>query len=242
MKTWLLLRLFIFCFIYSFAQKKDQHANTISYHHIFYSGLQLNNNGFGVNFVRGFHKTIKKKKLYELALTTLKHPREVKVISSDGSSGFVFGKKNSVYNLRFGKGQHNVLAYKPFGEGVELKFIYATGIVTTFLKPIYYFITYGDNQTVSLEQFDEKRHNEYNIRQTGPFFKGFYDIVVQPGIFGKFALNFEYATQRSSLRSLELGAFIDGYYKNVEILAFAKNYSIIVSLYLSLQFGKKWYR
>jgi hypothetical protein len=72
----------------------------------------------------------------------------------------------------------------------------------------------------------------------GLFFKGFYDIVVQPGIFGKFALNFEYATQRSSLRSLELGAFIDGYYKNVEILAFAKNYSIIVSLYLSLQFGK----
>ena len=34
------------------------------------------------------------------------------------------------------QGQHNIIAYKPFGEGVELKTIYTFGVTTTFLKPI----------------------------------------------------------------------------------------------------------
>ena len=141
-----------------------------------------------------------------------------------------------------GWGQHNIIAYKPFGEGVELKTIYTFGVTATFLKPIYYYMAYGNNQMVSLEKFDEQRHNVYNVVKSGPYFKGFNEIAVQPGIFGKFALNFEYATEKSSIRSLEVGAVVDGYYKDVEILAFADNYPIIVSLYISLQFGKKWYR
>ena len=93
-----------------------------------------------------------------------------------------------------------------------------------------------------METFDEKRHDVYNIYGVGPYFKGFSELSVQPGIFGKFALNFEYAVERTSIRSLEVGAVVDGYVKNVKILAFANNHPVYVSLYLSLQFGKKWYR
>ena len=242
MKSWLLILFLVVFFVDSFAQKKDKHDHTIGYHHIFYSGVQINTNGFGGGLRRGFHETARKKKLYEIGFTTVKHPREVKMLSSDGGEGFVFAKKNSVFNLRLGWGQHNIIAYKPFGEGVELKTIYTFGVTATFLKPIYYYMAYGNNQMVSLEKFDEQRHNVYNVVKSGPYFKGFNEIAVQPGIFGKFALNFEYATEKSSIRSLEVGAVVDGYYKDVEILAFADNYPIIVSLYMSLQFGKKWYR
>ena len=242
MRNWLLALILIFCLTDSSAQKQDKHDHTVGYHNIFYSGIQINTNGFGGSARRGFHKTARKKKLYEVGFTTLKHSREVKMLSSDGVDGFVFAKKNSVFNLRMGKGQHNVIAFKPFGEGIELKTIYAFGINATFLKPIYYYMAYGDNQTVQLEKFDEDQHNVYNVVKSGSYFKGFKEIVLQPGIFGKFALNFEYAAERSSIRSLEVGAIIDGYYKGLEILAFADNYPIIVSLYLSFQYGKKWYR
>ena len=242
MKNWLLTLFFVFGCIDSFTQEQDKHDHTVGYHHILYSGIQINTNGLGCGVRRGFHKTARKKKLYEMGFTTLKHSREVKMLSSDGAGVFVFAKKNSAFNLRLGKGQHNIIAFKPFGEGVELKTIYSFGITTTFLKPIYYYMAYGDNQMVRLEKFDEERHNVYNVVKSGPYFKGFKEIAVQPGIFGKFALNFEYAAESSSIRSIELGAVIDGYYKDVEILAFADNYPIIVSLYLSLQYGKKWYR
>ena len=237
------LTLIIMCFnLLSLGQKKDKHNHTLGYHHIFYSGIQVNTDGFGLGFRRGFHQTVRKKHLYEIDLTTLKHPREVKILSSDGSDGFVFAKKNKAYNIRYGLGQHNILAFKPFGEGVELKTIYSFGLITTFLKPIYYYLAEGDNQQVELKKFNEEKHNIYNIINSGPYFKGFNEVRVQPGIFGKFALSIEYAAERTSIRSLELGVVVDGYYKEVEILAFADNYPGTVSLYLSLQFGKKWYR
>ena len=225
-----------------FAQEQEKHKHTVGYHHIFYSGIQINTRGLGCGVRRGFHKTARKKKLYEMGFTTLKHSREVKMLSSDGSDGFVFAKKNSAFNLRLGMGQHKIIAFKSIGEGVELKTIYSFGVTTTFLKPIYYHMAYGDNQMVSLEKFDEERHNVYNVVKSGPYFKGFKEIAMQPGIFGRFALNFEYAAESSSIRGIELGAVIDAYYKDIEILAFADNYPIIVSLYLNLQYGKKWYR
>ena len=242
MKNCFLIIVLIFSYKDSLTQKEDEKDHTVGYHNILYSDLQLNTHGFGGGLRRGYHKTVKKKKLYEISFTTLKHFREVKMLSYDGADSFVFAKKNNAFNLRFGVGQHNIIAFKPFGEGVELKTIYAVGITATFLKPIYYYMVYGDNQMVSVEKFDEQLHNVYNIVKSGPYFKGFKEIAVQPGIFGKFALNFEYAAERTSIRSLEVGAIIDGYYKDVEILAFADNYPIIVSLYISFQYGKKWYR
>ena len=101
---------------------------------------------------------------------------------------------------------------------------------------------YGDTPESSLERFDEDKHNLFNILSSGPYFKGFNELSIQPGIFGKFALNFEYAAERASIRSFEVGVVIDGYYKNVDLLAFADNYPVYVSFYLSLQYGGKWYR
>jgi hypothetical protein len=103
-------------------------------------------------------------------------------------------------------------------------------------------MVYGDDLEATLEIFDEKRHDVFNIYGNGPYFKGLRELSIQPGIFGKFALNFEYATERALIRSLEVGAIVDGYHKDVEILAFSNNYPVYVSFYLSLQFGKKWYR
>jgi len=236
------LAIFVLGSLSVISQREDQKDHTIGYHQIVYSEFQVNSHGLGVGIRRGFHKTVEIKRLFEAQFTTLKHPREVRLLPSDGSEGFTFAKVNRAYTLRFGVGEHKILAFKPFGEGVELKVIYFFGISSALLKPIYYHMVYGDDLEASLETFDEKRHDVFNIYGIGPYFKGLRELSIQPGIFGKFALSFEYAAESSSIRSIELGAVIDGYYKDVEILAFADNYPIIVSLYLSLQYGKKWYR
>ena len=226
----------------SICQKENKKDHTVGYHQIFYAGLQVNNHGLGCNFRRGFHETVKKKKFFELDFVTLKHPREVKQSTSDQTSNFVFGKLNDAYSVRFGYGKHNVLAYKPFGKGVEIKSIYSFGLTTTFLKPVYYLVIFpGQLQPVE-ERFDPEKHELYNIIGSGSYFKGFNELTLQPGLYAKMAINFEYATDRQSIRSLETGVVVDAYFNNLEILAFNRNYPVYISFYLSLQYGMKWYR
>lgn len=224
----------------SVGQKEDKQNHTIGYHQIFYAGLQINNHGFGGNFRRGFHKTVKKKKLFELDFVTLKHPREVKQKLINGN--FVFGKLNDAYSLRLGLGQHDVLAYKPFGKGVELKSIYSFGLTTTFLKPVYYLVVFPGQLQPIEERFNPEKHELYNIVGSGSYFKGFNELTLQPGLYAKLAINFEYSTERQLIRSLETGIVVDSYFKNIEILAFDRNYPVYISFYLSLQYGSKWYR
>ena len=226
----------------SVGQKEDKRDHTVGYHQIFYTGLQINNHGLGGNFRRGLHKTVKKKKLFELDFVTLKHPREVKQSLNDINGNFVFGKLNDAYSLRLGFGQHNILAYKPFGEGVELKSVYSFGLTTTFLKPVYYLVVFPGQLQPIEERFDPEKHELYNIVGSGSYFKGFNELTLQPGLYAKFALNFEYAAERQSIRSLETGVVVDAYFKNIEILALNRNYPVYISFYLSLQFGRKWYR
>ncbi len=223
-------------------QKIDKKNHTVGYHQIFYSGIEVDNHGFGGSFRRGFHKTVKIKKLFEVDLVTLKHPREVKQSTNELAGNFVFGKLNYAYNLRLGYGQHKILAYKPFGDGVELKAIYAFGLTTIFLKPAYYLVVYqGQPQPVE-ERFDSDKHELYNIVGSGSYFKGFNELTLQPGAYARLGLNFEYSSERQSIRSVEAGVIVDLYPKDVKILAFDRNYPVYVSFYLALQYGRKWYR
>lgn len=223
-------------------QKEDKQDHTVGYHQIFYGGIQINNHGFGGSFRRGFHKTVKKKRFFEADLVTIKHPREVKQSTSELARNFVYGKLNYAYNLRIGYGNHNVLAYKPFGEGVELKSIYSFGLTAAILKPAYYLIIYAGEIQATEEKFDPEKHELYNIIGSGSYFKGFNELTLQPGAYARLGLNFEYATERQSIRSLETGVVIDAYSKNLEILAFDRNYPVYISFYLTLQYGRKWYR
>ena len=70
---------------------------------------------------------------------------------------------NDAYSLRLGLGQHDVLAYKPFGKGVELKSIYSFGLTTTFLKPVYYLVVFPGQLQPFEERFDPEKHENHNI-------------------------------------------------------------------------------
>lgn len=244
MKQFFLISFLVFFSGVMMAQKPEERLRTAGYHNIFYSSLQVNNRGWGFGFRRGYHKTAKQKRLFEFDFNTLKHPREVNLLQSSGGSGFVFAKLNRAYTTRFGYGRHNVLAYKPLGDGVEIKTIATLGLTATFLMPVYYTMSNFDGDQVfpSTEKFDPEVHDIFNIVENGPYFEGLFETTIQPGIFGKFGLNFEYSPERSTIRSLEVGVVVDGYYENVEILALTDNYPIFVSFYLSLQYGSKWYR
>ena len=51
---------------------------------------------------------------------------------------------------------------------------------------------------------------------------------------------FDWAQSDDAIKSLEVGATLDAYYKKVPIMILENNALLYPNIYLSLQFGKKW--
>lgn len=233
----------LFASIKSYGQQPDDETTTVSYHKIKYFGFGLATNGYSGHFRYGKHITAKKKRLYEVEFTTFRHPKEARRASSSPTTrSYVFGKVNYAYNLRLGIGQHKVLAYKPLNGGVEIKRIVNFGISNLLLKPIYYFISVPNERIAVQERFNEEEHSVANIIGEGQYFNGFNEISYMPGIYGKFALNFEYAAERTKIQALETGVLLDGFVTRPKIMAFGENPQLFLSFYVALQFGNKKYR
>lgn len=226
-----------------FAQQPDDETSTVSYHKIHYGGMAISNSGYSAHYRYGKHITVKKKRLYEVDFSTFRHPKETRRASSSPTTrSYVYGKVNYAYNLRLGIGQHKVLAYKPLNGGVEIKRIYSFGVSNVLLKPIYYFISVPNERLAVQERFNAEEHSIANIIGEGQYFKGFNELGYVPGIYGKFALNFEYAAEKTTIRSLETGIILDGFPGQPEIMALGQNPNLFLSFYVALQYGIKKYR
>ena len=237
--------LYLLCFAFvgsAFGQIPDDETNTVAYHKILYGGLGVANTGFNGHLRYGKHITAKRKRLYEIEFTTLRSTREVRQSASPSARNYVFGKQNYAYLMRIGIGEQRVLTYKPLGNGVEVKTITSFGLSNSFLKPVYYLIAFfGDNFALE-ERFNPDFHSPVNTIGETSFFNGFSEMIYQPGIYGKFALNFEYSAEKTGIKSVETGVVLDAFAKPIEIMAFDNKQNLFVSFYVALQFGQKYYR
>lgn len=212
-------------------------------------GIQIHSNGIGINVRRGKHKTAKLKRMLELDIVTMKHPKEFKSVNPyfENSKGFIYGKMNTFTIVRIGYGGQWVVVHRQDrrGGGVEIRYHLYGGVSVGFAKPVYLEIlvptTVPFEYNLSTEKYDPNNHYIDNIYGKAPFTKGLDEIKVYPGLYIKTGFSFEYASRQDNIKALEAGVVIDGYYKNVPIMAFAVNHPYFISLYLSLNIGSKWY-
>lgn len=226
----------------AFAQQPDDEVKTFAYHKFNYLALGLNTNGWHSYYRLGKHQTAKQRKHYEISLASLKHKKEVKQATSLANRSYVYGKENYVYRVQLGYGKHHTIAFKSNKDGVELKTVYTIGLSNAILKPVYYTIALFDDFVMVEELFDPQRHNPNNILGEASFFKGFNELSYIPGIYGKFALNYEFAEDRARIKALELGVTVDIYPKALPILSFETNSMMYYAFYISFQLGSKKYR
>ena len=207
--------------------------------------VMLHTSGIGLGYRTGKHITGYKKRMFEIELTGMKHPKEIKSINPnfDNTKSYVYGKENFFIILRGGIGRQKVINSKPYWGGVELRYFYYCGISMGFLKPVYLYILYEtDTQylyTYQIEQYDPQKHFSENIFGRASFFQGFSKIKPLPGIYLKTGLNFEYGAYDETIKAIECGITVDAYTKPVPIMAFDTNKSIFLSLYLSFHFGTR---
>jgi len=216
--------------------------------------LAHSSGGFGLNYRRGKHVTAKRKRVFEFEAVNIRHPKEVKTVNPyfENSKGFYYGKMNSVFVFRPGIGFQNTLFRKGDVKSVEIRYSYFIGPSLAFAKPVYLEILHDTPKAYEFDLTTEKyspnnpNHSIENIYGRAPYFKGFEETKLYPGLYGKFGLSFEFADLHDDLKVIEAGVTVDAYPKVIPILASTSNSpvsnrQVYTSLYISFFFGKKWF-
>jgi len=206
---------------------------------------KIHSEGWGFGFRTGKHLTIENKFMYDFSFYTMKSPKEVRLISNlfyTNAKSYYYGKMNYFFILQSSIGRKKIRNEKPYWGGIEVRSFYFIGPAIGFAKPVYLYVFDYSKPFVnpSIEKYDPEKHFYENIYGRGPFFKGFNEIKLHPGINFKAGLNFEFSTADENIRSLETGVMVNAFLRPVEIMSFNKKDYFFISLYLSYHFGKRF--
>ncbi len=208
-------------------------------------GIFAHSRGIGINVMRAKHVTGTRKRLVELELLNLKHPKEIKVSNSiNNSKRFVYGKLNNVLLLRAGVGYQNTLFKRSDMKSIEIRASYYVGGNISFAKPNYILVYregFGGTKYQESVKYDPAIYTIDSISGKGPLLEGLSEMKVYPGLYAKLNLSFEYAPFSNKVKAIETGVIFDYYPKALPIMAHNPAENFIITLYVGFVFGKKWY-
>jgi hypothetical protein len=206
-------------------------------------GIFLNSNGYGANYRYGYWRNAKNQFIIDADFAYVKHPKEVKTsISYDYSTHrYVYGKQNLFWELKGAAGWQKELYRKHDKTGISVRLYYSGGIALGFTKPIYYevytFSSIGEATNKEYMKFDASIH-QTQIGGRGPFYMGFNELKVLPGLYGKTGFSFEYSQKDAIVHALEVGISLTVYPKEIVIMATEQNNFLFFNLNVGYRFGK----
>ena len=202
----------------------------------------LNSNGYGFNFRYARRADAFKKTVYEAGLNVVKHEKEIKISLSNSQqlgNSFVYGKLNSFVTLHCGIGLQKELFRKEDKGGISIRYFYAFGPSIGFTKPVYYIVLTDTNGDGFYEEHTQKFETHIlNIERKAPFYKGFKEISLIPGVYGKIGFTFEFSKSDAAFNAIEAGVVMDAFIKKIPIMANDQNHWIFPAFFVSYRFGK----
>lgn len=205
-------------------------------------GAALNSDGWSVIYrdlrqIKPSHRWF-----IEGSVEGFKHPKEIKLsnyyFQSPGS--FVFGKLNSTWTLGAGAGYQKEIYGKHDLGGVSISWFAGGGATLLFAKPIYYkiIVLLGDDYyDIEEQKFDLTIHQPLDILSKASFFKGFDEIKLYPGLYGRGGFNFEYSKNDRVTHALEVGASLHAFTNTIPIMASDDNKQFFPSIFVSYRIG-----
>ena len=126
-------------------------------------GIFLHSRGLGCNFIRAKHVTGTRKRMFEVEMLNMKHPKEIKIsTAADNSKRFVYGKLNNVLLFRAGLGYQTTLFKRADRKSVEVRSAYFLGGNISFAKPNYILVfrqDFNGNKYQESVKYDPAVHN-----------------------------------------------------------------------------------
>ena len=213
--------------------------------------LALQNHGFfaGMNFgrIRSYYKT----NWTHWDIGMMRHPKETKVSNDGAGSGlalgsFIYGKQNSLFLARFGKGQLIYFSEKARSKGVAVGISMEAGASLAMLKPYYIVVLDEHDGTLATKEikFSEETEHEFldinHIQGASSFWKGMLESRFVPGAFGRIAVKIDPGAFEKMVKSLDIGIQLDAFTKRLPILATDSNKQFFLNFYAQIQFGKRY--
>jgi hypothetical protein len=210
-------------------------------------------NGWSANIEFTNILDLHKKNFWQVGVSHLKHPKEVKQTLDLGYTSFgfnaprpfVFGKQNYFNTLSVSYGQMRMIGQRANKSGVEVSVKYSGGVSLGILNPYYLqLIIPIDNETAYIEDKKYKDEpelfmNSFSIYGSSGFSRGINQINVIPGLHAKAGLHFDWAFFEEYIKAIEVGVAVDAYTKKVPVMVIENNPRVFTNLYIGLQLGKK---
>lgn len=216
-------------------------------------GLRMHTNGLGAFYERVWIKNIYKKNVLQTNFFYFNDFKQKKVKSDYAqvydAKGYFYGKQNNFWNFNVLFGQRKILAEKADYSGVRVAMVYMGGLSLGILKPYGLLITQPDLSSPQPEvlYYSEAQENiflnqdpSYEVYGAAGLARGFNKIKPIPGIHTKFGFNFDWASHEYLVKSIEVGAQLDIYYKKLPVMISERNKPYILNFYISFQLGKRW--
>jgi hypothetical protein len=207
-----------------------------------YAGF-LNSNGWGINYRYGYWRNYQNQFIIDGDFAYVKHPKEVKTLVpyNYNTYRYIYGKENLFWELKGTAGWQKELYRKIDRNGISVRLYYAGGLSLGFTKPIYYKVftisPVGEVIYEEFMKFDPSIHQQ-SIGGRGPFYMGFDELKLIPGLYGKAGFSFEYSRKDAVLHALEAGITITAYPKEIPIMATNQNNWLFFTLNVGYRFGR----
>ncbi len=204
-------------------------------------GLKLTTDGYGAFFEVGRASSVKKALLFQLDISERKHPKEEKLSSLYSQSiPFVYGKINNFYPVKLGVQQQILFGNKSNKNGVSVTGNVGGGLSLALLRPYYVQINTGnDLKYVKYNSPDSLDFLGGAIFGGPTLSKGWSEMTVTPGVYGKAALRFDYGIFNDIVSALEVGVNAEYYSKKIPQMVYNDEKKFFYGAYFSLIFGKR---
>jgi hypothetical protein len=239
------------CGLIVFSQGELQTSREPDNYNLNCYGFKLNSNGYGLYYNFSHRINFRLRNFIEAEYNYQKSPKEIKVINPyfdpNSMSKFVFGKTNSVHNLKFGYGYNKMIYQKRDKNSISIHLSGSFGVILGISKPIYYEIVdsvrYSNNYLIPYTSYYKIdinfQNNPTDILGKAPFNYGLNEIKFHSGIYSKFGVLFDFSQDVMKTKILETGIILDAFLNPVEIMAGHQN-NLFLNLYISYHFGKKY--
>jgi hypothetical protein len=186
-------------------------------------------------------KTNRRTNIYRLDISELKDHKEEKFGGGFFfGNPFIYGKKNYFYSVSLGFGQQFILGQKGNKNGVAVSAIYNGGLALGLLRPYYVEAIDVNNKEVSIKYDDDPELFLSNqVQGASGLGKGWGQMKLKPGAFGKAAMRFDYGRFNESVNGLEIGMQVEFYSQKIPIMLFQKEKRLFMNAYLAILFGRR---
>jgi len=181
----------------------------------------IHSGGFGFGYRWGNIRSIHRYTFQEVEFLQLRHPKAERTpgVSFVGAPRrFIFGGINQLFALRYGFGTQRTLSEKPYWGGIQVNTIFSIGGTLGLAIPQYLSMVFEDTVArevrTRVERFNTENAAHFGngpdlINGMGPMFRGLFNLRPYPGLYAKFAFNFDFGRFHERVNALEVGVMID---------------------------------